>query len=58
MQPNFRPEGVQKTVDRYSYELITSVYLSSESDPEPAVASKKQAQQRQDRFVFAYQDVA
>jgi hypothetical protein len=40
------------------YALITSVYLSSESDPEPAVASKKQAQQRQDRFVFAYQDVA
>ena len=40
------------------YALITSVYLSSESDPEPAVASKKQAQHRQDRFVFEYQDVA
>ena len=40
------------------YELITSVYLSSESDPEPAIASKKQAQQRQNRFVFAYQDAA
>jgi len=40
------------------YELITSVYLSSESDPEPAIASKKQAQQRQNRFVFEYQDAA
>lgn len=40
------------------YALITSVYVSSESDPEPAVASKKQAQQRQEQFVFAYQDVA
>jgi hypothetical protein len=40
------------------YELIASVYLSSESDPEPAIASKKQAQRRQDRFVFEYQDAA
>jgi hypothetical protein len=40
------------------YALLTSVSLSSESDPEPAIASKKQAQQRQDRFVFAYQEVA
>jgi hypothetical protein len=40
------------------YALITSVSLSSEGDPEPAVASKKQAQQRQDRVVFAYQDGA
>jgi Transposase DDE domain len=40
------------------YELIAIVYLSSESDPEPAIASKKQAQQRQDRFVFEYQDAA
>jgi Transposase DDE domain len=40
------------------YELISSVYLSSESDPEPAIASRKQAQQRQDRFVFEYQNVA
>jgi hypothetical protein len=39
-------------------ELIAMVYLSSESDPEPAIASKKQAQQRQDRFVFEYQDAA
>jgi hypothetical protein len=36
------------------YALITSVYLSSEGDPEPAVASKKQAQQQQDRFVFRH----
>jgi len=40
------------------YTLITSVSLSSESDPEPAIASKKQAQQRQERFIFAYQEVA
>ena len=40
------------------YVLITSVYVSRESDPEPAVASKKQAQRRQERFIFAYQDVA
>jgi hypothetical protein len=38
--------------------LLTSVSVSSASDPEPAVASKKQAQRRQERFVFAYQDVA
>jgi hypothetical protein len=40
------------------YALIASVYLSSESDPEPALASRKQAQQRQDRFVFAYPNAA
>jgi hypothetical protein len=40
------------------YALTTSVSLSSERDPEPATASKKQAQQRQDRFVFTYQDAA
>ena len=41
------------------YELITSVYLSSEPDPEPAMASKKQdAKRRQSRFVFAYQEAA
>jgi hypothetical protein len=40
------------------YELIATVSLSSERDPEPAIASKKQAQQRQARFVFAYQDAA
>ena len=40
------------------YELIANVYLSSESDPEPAIASRKQAQQRQHRFVFADQDAA
>ncbi len=41
------------------YELITSAYLSSEPDPEPAMASKKQdAKRRQSRFVFAYQEAA
>jgi Transposase DDE domain len=41
------------------YELITSVYLSGEPDPEPAMASKKQdAKRRQARFVFAYQEAA
>jgi len=40
------------------YELISHVYLSSACDPEPAIASRKQAQQRQDRFVFEYQNVA
>ena len=40
------------------YELLTSVYLSSECDPEPAIASKKQEQRRQHRFAFAYQHVA
>jgi hypothetical protein len=41
------------------YELITSVYLSSEPDPEPAMASKKQDEKRrQSRFVFAYQEAA
>ena len=40
------------------YELLTSVYLSSECDPEPAIASKKQEQRRQDRFAFEYQHAA
>ncbi len=41
------------------YELSTSAYLSSESDPEPAMASKKQDEKRrQSRFVFAYQEAA
>ncbi|MEE8292425.1 MAG: transposase [Candidatus Tectomicrobia bacterium] len=41
------------------YELITSAYLSSEPDPEPAMASKKQDEKRrQARFVFAYQEAA
>jgi Transposase DDE domain len=41
------------------YELITSVYLSGELDPEPAMASKKQDEKRrQARFVFAYQEAA
>ena len=40
------------------YELLTSVFLSSECDPEPAIASKKQEQRRQDRFAFEYQHAA
>ena len=40
------------------YELISSVYLSSECDPEPAIASKKQEQRRQSRFAFEYQHAA
>src|SRR6266581_6309469 len=41
------------------YELITTVYLSSAPDPEPAMASKKQdAQRRQSRFVFENQEAA
>jgi hypothetical protein len=40
------------------YELLTSVYLSSECDPEPAMACKKQEQRRQCRFAFEYQDAA
>jgi hypothetical protein len=41
------------------YELYTTVYLSSEADPEPAMASKKQeAMRRQARFIFEYQEAA
>jgi hypothetical protein len=41
------------------YELIASAYLSSEPDPEPAMASKKQDEKRrQSRFVFEYQEAA
>jgi hypothetical protein len=41
------------------YELSTSAYLSSEPDPEPAMASKKQDEKRrQSRFVFEYQEAA
>jgi hypothetical protein len=37
------------------YELYTWVYLSSEADPEPAMASKKQnRERRQCRFLFEY----
>ena len=38
--------------------LLATVYLSSEGDPEPAMASGKQGRQRQDRFVFEYQKAA
>jgi len=49
---------VRYALTRY-YELITTVYLSSAPDPEPAMASKKQdAQRRQSRFVFEYQEAA
>jgi hypothetical protein len=41
------------------YELITSVSLSGDPDPEPAMASKTQdAKRRQARFVFEYQEAA
>ena len=40
------------------YELLSTVYLSSGCDPEPAMASEKQGRQRQDRFVFEYQEAA
>jgi len=41
------------------YELITTVYFSSQPDPEPAMASKTQdAKRRQSRFVFEYQEAA
>ena len=40
------------------YALIASISLSSEPDPEPAMASIKQAQKRQQRFEFAYEAVA
>jgi len=41
------------------YELITTLYLNSAPDPEPAMASKKQdAQRRQSRFVVEYQEAA
>jgi hypothetical protein len=40
------------------YELISRVYLSSEGDPEPAMASKKQDQKQQCRFEFQYQEAA
>jgi hypothetical protein len=40
------------------YERLSTVYVSSECDPEPAMASEKQGRQRQDRFVFEYQEAA
>ena len=41
------------------YELYTWVYLSSEADPEPAMASKKQdRERRQCRFLFEYEAAA
>ena len=38
------------------YALISSVYLSSACDPEPAMASKKREQLRQYRFAFGQQE--
>ncbi len=41
------------------YKLLTTAYLSSEPDPEPSMASKKQDEKRrQSRFVFEYQEAA
>jgi hypothetical protein len=40
------------------YELLSTVSLSSECDPEPAMASEKQGRQRQYRFVFEHQEAA
>ncbi len=41
------------------YKLLTTAYLSSEPDPEPAKASNKQDEKRrQSRFVFEYQEAA
>jgi hypothetical protein len=40
------------------YELLSSVYLSSVCDPEPAMASKKQDRLRQYRFAFEQQEAA
>jgi Transposase DDE domain len=40
------------------YALISSVYLSSACDPEPAMASKKQDQLQQYRFAFEQQEAA
>jgi hypothetical protein len=41
------------------YELYTWVYLSSEADPEPAMASRKQdRERRQCRFLFEYEAAA
>jgi hypothetical protein len=40
-------------------EKTNAHYLSSAPDPEPAMASKQQdAQRRQSRFVFEYQEAA
>src|SRR5262245_35674817 len=40
-------------------DLITTLHLSSECDPEPAMASKRQYQQYcQTRFAFEFQDAA
>jgi hypothetical protein len=50
--------GVNYALNR-GYELITSVYVSGEPDPAPAMASKKQDEKRrQARFVFEYQEAA
>jgi hypothetical protein len=50
--------GVHYALNKGS-ELFTTAYLSSDRDPEPAMASKKQDEKRrQSRFVFAYQEAA
>jgi hypothetical protein len=41
------------------YELLTTAYLSSDPESDPAIASKKQdAKRRQGRFVFQWQEAA
>ena len=40
------------------WDLITTVHLSSDCDPEPAMASKRQYQHCQTRFAFECQDAA
>jgi len=44
---------------RRGYELLTTAYLSSDPESDPAIASKKQdAKRRQCRFVFEWQEAA
>lgn len=43
---------------RRCYELLANVYLSSARDPEPAMASRKQAHKRPQRFAGVYEDAA
>jgi hypothetical protein len=44
---------------RRGYELLTTAYLSSDPESDPAIASKKQdAKRRQFRFVFQWQEAA
>jgi hypothetical protein len=54
MKIAFRPIGwtwIAYALSHF-YELMTSVYLSGDSDPEAAMASSQQAQKRLQRFAF------